>query len=78
MMSGVADIGRMRRFNDAQLEVLGVKFYADGWIGPRTCAMLEPFSDAPVNRGILFYNADDLASRMAPFAEAGWRLPLTP
>lgn len=74
VMSGIADIARMERFHDSQLEVLGVKFYADGWIGPRTCAMLEPFSDEPDNAGILFYDSHTLASKMEPFANAGWQI----
>jgi predicted amidohydrolase YtcJ len=74
VMSGIADPARMRRFGDAQLEILGVKFYADGWLGPRTCAMAEPFSDEPGNRGILFYDAETLARKMEPFAAAGWQL----
>ena len=74
VMSGIADPARMRRFGDSQLEVLGVKFYSDGWIGPRTCAMIEPFSDEPENRGVLFYDAETLAKKMTPFADADWQI----
>lgn len=34
--------------------VLGVKLYSDGWLGPRTCALREPFADRPFSDGILF------------------------
>ena len=72
--SGIADLERMQRIGDPFLEVVGVKLYADGWVGPRTCAMCEPFTDEPDNDGVLFMTADRLASRADPFAEAGWQI----
>lgn len=76
--SGAADLERMaaaRSESDEQLAVVGVKFYADGWLGPRTCACSVPFADvAPENRGVLFMDAETLARRAMPHAEAGWRL----
>jgi predicted amidohydrolase YtcJ len=72
--SGVADVKRMARTGDPWLEVEGVKFYADGWLGPRTCALCRPFADDPDNDGVLFLDADTLARRADPFAEAGWTL----
>ncbi|MDP9006031.1 MAG: amidohydrolase family protein [Actinomycetota bacterium] len=72
--SGIADVDRMQRTGDPWLELVGVKFYADGWLGPRTCAMRQPFSDAPDDTGILFLDADTLARRADPFAEAGWTI----
>ncbi|HUF32908.1 MAG TPA: amidohydrolase family protein [Acidimicrobiales bacterium] len=71
--SGIADVGRMARTGDPWLEVVGVKFYADGWVGPRTCALCRPFDDED-DAGVLFLDADTLASRADPFAEAGWTL----
>lgn len=72
--SGIADLKRMERVGDPWLEVVGVKLYADGWIGPRTCAMCQPFNDEPGNDGVLFMDADRLASRADPFADAGWTI----
>ncbi|MDQ3147082.1 MAG: amidohydrolase family protein, partial [Actinomycetota bacterium] len=54
--------------------VQGVKFYADGWLGSRTCALAEPFHDDPDDAGVAFLDADTLASRADPFAEAGWTI----
>jgi predicted amidohydrolase YtcJ len=51
----------------------GVKFYADGWLGPRTCAMCEPFADHGGD-GLLFQDAATLARRIEPFAAHGWRI----
>jgi len=72
--SGIADLDRMQRIGDPFLEIEGVKLYADGWVGPRTCALCQPFSDEPDNDGVLFMTADRLASRADPFAEAGWQI----
>jgi predicted amidohydrolase YtcJ len=76
--SGAADVERMaaaRAENDDRLAVVGVKFYADGWLGPRTCACSLPFADVEGDdTGILFQDASKLASRAEPFAAAGWGL----
>ena len=72
--SGIADVDRMARTGDPWLEIEGVKLYADGWLGPRTCALCEPFADDPDNTGVLFLDADTLAKRADPFAERGWTL----
>ena len=70
--SGIADVNRMARLSDPWLEVIGVKLYSDGWLGPRTCALCEPYADDPHSDGILFLDRDELCRRIEPFAEAGW------
>lgn len=70
--SGVADPKRMSRTGDPWLEVIGVKLYSDGWLGPRTCALCSPYADEPDSDGVLFLDADELCRRIEPFAEAGW------
>lgn len=70
--SGVADPKRMARLGDPWLEVIGVKLYADGWLGPRTCALCEPYADDPHSQGVLFLDRDTLCRRIEPFAEGGW------
>jgi predicted amidohydrolase YtcJ len=72
--SGIADLKRMARTGDPWVEIIGVKLYADGWLGPRTCALCQPFTDEPGNDGVLFMDADTLASRADPYAEAGWTI----
>ena len=37
--------GINRHTGDEWLRVLGVKFYADGWLAPRTCALRDNYSD---------------------------------
>jgi predicted amidohydrolase YtcJ len=63
----------MHREGDDRLEIEGVKFYADGWLGPRTCAMHLEFTDEE-DRGLLFLDALTLARRAEPFALRGWRV----
>jgi len=70
--SGIADPKRMARIGDPWLEVIGVKLYADGWLGPRTCALCEPYADDPHSNGVLFLDKDTLCRRIEPFAEGGW------
>lgn len=69
--SGLADPKRMHHEGDDRLEVEGVKFYADGWLAPRTCAVHLEFSDEE-DRGLLFLDALTLARRAEPFALRGW------
>ena len=71
--SGLADPKTMRRTGDDLVEVEGVKFYADGWLGPRTCALLHPFEDR-ADAGLLFLDSVTLARRAEPFAERGWTI----
>ena len=63
-----------RRTNDPSLDICGVKFYVDGWLGTRTCAVREPFSDDPFNTGCLFIDSTTLARRAEPFASAGFQI----
>lgn len=47
-----ASAGVMADFGDDKLQLGGVKGFADGSLGSSTAWFLEPFSDAPENRGI--------------------------
>jgi predicted amidohydrolase YtcJ len=51
----------------------GVKFYADGWLGPRTCAVCRDFADTAAD-GLLFLDGPALARRISPLIAAGWRI----
>ena len=72
--SGAADVDRMQRTGDPWVDIEGVKFYADGWVGPRTCALCYPFQDRPGESGVLFLDGPTLAARADPYAQRGWRL----
>lgn len=46
--------------NDAFLKYGSLKLFADGTLGARTAALLEPYDDDPTNRGILTLNEEEL------------------
>ncbi len=74
LASGLAEReGVPARTGDPMVDVVGVKFYADGWLGWRTCAMSHDFADGE-GSGILFQDAATLARRMAPFANSGFTI----
>ena len=59
---------------DSRLAVAGVKLYADGWLGSRTCACSRTFADVdPPDNGVLFLDADTLARRVERVAQLGLR-----
>jgi predicted amidohydrolase YtcJ len=71
--SGAAELAARGAGCGPWVRLEGIKFYADGWLVPRTCAMCRSFDDEDT-AGILFADAAALASRIEPFAAAGWRI----
>ncbi len=81
----VAYLDGMRDFSDSKslvgfpiapdardmLSVPGVKLYADGALGSRGAALLEPYSDAPGETGLLILPEQQLAERLNTVARAG-------
>ena len=59
------------------VKVLGVKNYADGWLGPRTSALREPYADDPYGfppEGILFLDQDRADRDIARARELGFNV----
>lgn len=59
------------------VRVLGVKNYADGWLGPRTCALREPYNDDPYGfprSGVLFLDQDRADRDIARARELGFNV----
>lgn len=71
--SSLPELDQRRANCGPWLRLEGIKFYADGWLGPRTCAMCQDFADTG-ERGLLFTDAPRLARRIRPLAERGWRI----
>jgi predicted amidohydrolase YtcJ len=71
--SSLAELDARRTDCGPWLRLDGVKFYADGWLGPRTCAVCRDFADTGES-GILFTDPQLLAGRITPLAEQGWRI----
>jgi predicted amidohydrolase YtcJ len=68
-----AELAARRSDSGPWVSVDGIKFYADGWLGPRTCAMCRDFDDES-QQGLLFMDAATLARRIGPFIAGGWRI----
>jgi predicted amidohydrolase YtcJ len=71
--TGMAEMAARASSAGPWVSLDGVKYYADGWLGLRTCAMCHPFADR-ADRGLLFMDAGTLARRIEPFAGRGWRI----
>jgi predicted amidohydrolase YtcJ len=59
-LSHAAAIGLRTGFGDDFLRIGQVKAFADGALGPRTAAMLQPYIGEPENRGMLMIDAEEL------------------
>lgn len=53
-------VGLRSGFGDDWLRIGGVKIFADGALGPRTAAMLEPYEGEPDNRGITVTDKEEM------------------
>lgn len=67
MLSGAGEnldgIGEpIRRYGEDHLDIAAVKLYADGALGSRGAAMIEPYSDDAENRGLPFFTTDELTA----------------
>jgi len=56
------------------LTVRGVKLYADGALGSRGAAMIEPYSDDPHNHGLLFLKPEELTASIAKALGKGYQV----
>ncbi|MDH3578144.1 MAG: amidohydrolase [Gammaproteobacteria bacterium] len=50
----------LHSYGNDRLEIASVKLYADGALGSRGAAMIEPYSDDAENRGLAFWTQDEL------------------
>lgn len=65
-------LGLRSGFGDDWLRLGNVKVFADGALGPRTAAMLEPYDDDPANSGMALLDAEELLEKAIRAGEAGW------
>jgi len=59
---------------EGRLTVRGVKLYADGALGSRGAALVEPYSDDPGNLGLLVSSGDHLADVARRARQAGFQV----
>ncbi len=63
-------------FSQGLLEVVGVKLFADGAMGSRGAALLEPYSDRPDSAGLLIHEPDELAAAATLLHAAGHQVTI--
>jgi predicted amidohydrolase YtcJ len=66
--------GPLMAYGGDFLDVRAVKLYADGALGSRGAALLEPYSDAPGQRGLLFMSPADLQAKIVAGLKAGYQV----
>jgi len=64
-------VGLRSGFGDDMLRIGSIKVFADGALGPRTAAMLDPYKGEPHNRGMLFLDGEELFEHARQAAEGG-------
>jgi predicted amidohydrolase YtcJ len=63
-----------RCYNNFNIKICGLKFYADGALGSRGAALLEPYSDMPSTQGILMTSEEELFKKCCSGLEKGFML----
>ncbi|HSN91166.1 MAG TPA: amidohydrolase [Anaeromyxobacteraceae bacterium] len=81
MLDGTGDPGRLRAAMQGwraapevgRLAVRAVKLFADGALGSRGAALLQPYADDPGNAGLLLLEPAELRARIGAIAAAGFQ-----
>lgn len=66
--------GPLIGFGGDRLTVRSVKLYADGALGSRGAALLEPYSDQPGQRGLLFMSDAEMQRKVQTALAAGYQV----
>ena len=69
-LAGLCAFGAYQH-SGGRLQMRGVKLYADGALGSRGAALLEPYADEPAQRGLLVTQPDALRSAMLKARDCG-------
>jgi predicted amidohydrolase YtcJ len=70
------NLGLSTGAGDAWIRIGNLKLFADGALGPRTAAMLEPYQDQPTNTGMLLLSQDEMVTIGQRAAQAGVALAI--
>ncbi|GAB5407924.1 MAG: amidohydrolase [Balneolaceae bacterium] len=80
MISGAGPIfdtlstnGPINSYADDMLALRSVKLYSDGALGSRGAAMIQPYSDDPGNKGLLFVSQDEMNSMASKVMGKGYQ-----
>ncbi len=64
-------VGLRSGFGDDWLRIGSVKIFADGALGPRTAAMLQPYENDPTNTGIVVTDKEEMMEKVSAASAAG-------
>jgi len=64
----------LHSYGNDRLEIAAVKLYADGALGSRGAAMIEPYSDDAENRGLAFWTQNELDQMVAKANGMGFQV----
>jgi predicted amidohydrolase YtcJ len=71
-LASARDLGLRSGFGDAWIRIGNIKVFADGALGPRTAAMLQPYEGEPENRGMLLLDSEALVEIFEDAANSGF------
>jgi predicted amidohydrolase YtcJ len=66
--------GPLRTYSNDVYALRAVKLYADGALGSRGAALLEPYSDMPGTRGLLFQSNESITAQMEKAMKGGYQV----
>lgn len=69
----LAKNGPIPSYANDMLALRSVKLYADGALGSRGAAMLEPYSDDPGNKGLLFVSQEEMNQMVRKVTSKGFQ-----
>ncbi|MFO7540885.1 MAG: amidohydrolase [Chloroflexota bacterium] len=67
-------VGLRSGFGDDWLRLGGIKIFADGALGPKTAAMVEPYEGEPDNRGIVVVDKEEMLQHALQASAGGLSL----
>lgn len=69
----LSENGPVESYANDRLALRSVKLYADGALGSRGAAMIEPYADEPGNTGLLFSSEEELTDMILKTASGGYQ-----
>jgi len=69
-------VGLRSGFGDEWLRIGGVKIFADGALGPRTAAMIEPYVNEPGNLGLVVTDKEEMIDFASRASRSGLSLTI--
>jgi predicted amidohydrolase YtcJ len=64
----------VRGYGEDHLDIAAVKLYADGALGSRGAALIDPYADDVENRGLPFYTVDEMTAFTRKANELGFQV----